>query len=217
MGKINWKELIQKNYDEILEEGNKAYNGVLEGNDMTRYERVVFLDESGNVHHYCNPHNMDLKFDDGRKFIKLITLDSESDFLVEEDYSKEYILTLRKERIEGQIEEVLNSIYNIAINLQWLDSSEYGDMTNEWEYEHMEEMNKVKEEATELIDSFCNENNIILLNDIEWESNSSTDEGFYDFSDIEIQTTLSEEELKEKLEQLRRTIGYCNCINVEAQ
>lgn len=110
MNEINWKKLINENYDEIIEEGNKAYNGILEGNDMNGDERKIFLDENGKVHHYCIPRGMNFKFDDERKFITIISLDCTDDFLVEEDYTEEYTLSLRKEKIQNQIEEVLSNV-----------------------------------------------------------------------------------------------------------
>jgi hypothetical protein len=105
---VNWKELIEINYEEILKNGNEAYSKMQLGNDFDGYSREIILDENGNVSHISKFGTSKYTFDDGRDFITIISLNNENDFLVEEDYSKKYIATLKKEKIEVQIQKKLS-------------------------------------------------------------------------------------------------------------
>ncbi|MBC2579963.1 hypothetical protein [Clostridium sp. DJ247] len=101
--------------------------------------------------------------------------------------------------------------YELKLNLNFLDINEY----SKGEKIDIEEVVKYQGEAYESFEKFCKENSITIIDGCLFEGDTSLDSGYDEWFNTTIETTLSEEELKEKLEQLRRTISYCNYIRIE--
>lgn len=101
--------------------------------------------------------------------------------------------------------------YELRLKLQFLESFEISEVDNF----SMDEVHSAAGSAYDLLEDFCKENNINLIEIGEYYDDACTSCGYYGEVPATIETSFTEKDLRNKLERLRRTVDYCDFIGIE--